>query len=254
MKEGEKNMDMKKITVVTVCYNAGDLMEATVRSVLGQTYPCLEYIIIDGGSTDGTPDIIRKYSDRISYWVSEPDKGIYDAMNKGIKAATGDYILFMNAGDAFASADVVEKIAPALDGSTVVSGKWHRCYRSGEMKTSSPKATEVMRREMPICHQATFVRADYHKANLFDTSFRFSADYDFFYRAWRRHEAFRYVDTVVADFREEEGASAENITASVMEREKAWKGEGKQPLRRLDLRCQVLRIKLVKILKKAIQK
>ena len=87
-----------RISVVTVCYNAVDCIEQTMLSVLDQTYHDIEYIIIDGGSTDGTVDIIKKYADRLAYWISEPDKGIYDAMNKGIAVATGDYINFMNAG------------------------------------------------------------------------------------------------------------------------------------------------------------
>lgn len=99
-----------KISVVTVCYNAVDCIEETMLSVLDQTYPNIEYIVIDGGSSDGTADVIRKYADRLAYWVSEPDKGIYDAMNKGIVAATGDYINFMNAGDRFFNERVVEDV------------------------------------------------------------------------------------------------------------------------------------------------
>lgn len=98
------------ISVVTVCYNAADTIEKTMLSVLNQTYHDIEYIIIDGGSTDGTVEIIRKYADRIAYWVSEPDKGIYDAMNKGIKVATGEWINFMNAGDEFVDEGVIEKL------------------------------------------------------------------------------------------------------------------------------------------------
>lgn len=99
-----------KISVVTVCYNAADTIEKTMLSVLNQTYHDIEYIIIDGGSTDGTVEIIRKYADRIAYWVSEPDKGIYDAMNKGIKVATGEWINFMNAGDEFYDKNVLTNI------------------------------------------------------------------------------------------------------------------------------------------------
>ena len=87
------------ITIITVAYNAVKDIENTILSVLNQTYPNIEYIIIDGGSTDGTLDIIKKYEDKISYWVSEPDKGIYDAMNKGIVKANGDYLFFLGADD-----------------------------------------------------------------------------------------------------------------------------------------------------------
>ena len=85
-------------------------MKRCIESVLNQTYPDIEYIIIDGGSTDGTIDIIKKYVDKIAYWISEQDDGLYDAMNKGIRIASGDYINFMNAGDIFTSSDVVESI------------------------------------------------------------------------------------------------------------------------------------------------
>ena len=87
------------ISVVTVSYNAVSTIEQTILSVINQTYPHIEYIIIDGGSTDGTVDVIKKYADKITYWVSEPDKGIYDAMNKGLRRVRGDWCVFMNSGD-----------------------------------------------------------------------------------------------------------------------------------------------------------
>ncbi len=238
-----------KISVVTVCYNAVDLIEGTIKSVVDQTYADVEYIIIDGKSTDGTTDIIRKYEGKITYWVSEPDKGIYDAMNKGIKAATGDYIIFMNAGDKFAGNKVLERVAPHLGRHTVVSGRWNRCYSNGNVKKATPKNTDALKIEMPICHQATFTKLAYHKENPFDTSFRLSADYDFFYHAWRRGEQYSYIDETIVDFLEAEGASTDNIVTSVMEREKAWKGETGLLLRRLNLKYQICRIKTVKFLK-----
>ena len=99
-----------KISIVTVTYNCKDTVEKTIQNVLKQTYPNIEYIVIDGNSTDGTKEIIERYADRLAYWVSEPDKGIYDAMNKGIKAATGDWILFRNSGDYFFEPSTVEKV------------------------------------------------------------------------------------------------------------------------------------------------
>lgn len=110
-------MDKYKISVITVCYNSVDTIEETILSVLHQTYPYVEYIIIDGGSTDGTVDIIKKYADRLAYWVSEADGGIYDAMNKGIAVANGEYLNFMNSGDGFYKNNVLEKIIKKIKGS-----------------------------------------------------------------------------------------------------------------------------------------
>lgn len=98
------------ISIITICRNAGQGIENTIKSVVTQTYKDFEYIIIDGNSNDGTIDIIKKYESQITKWVSEPDKGIYDAMNKGLKMASGEWVIMMNAGDYFAESDVLEKV------------------------------------------------------------------------------------------------------------------------------------------------
>ena len=103
-------MEKPLISIITVAYNAIQLIEATIKSVINQSYTSIEYIIIDGGSTDGTIDIIKKYDKYLAYWISEPDKGIYDAMNKAIKKANGDWINFMNCGDTFVDENVISEI------------------------------------------------------------------------------------------------------------------------------------------------
>ena len=103
-------MNNPKVSVITICYNAINDIEKTILSVINQSYGNKEYIIIDGGSSDGTVDVIKKYESRISKWVSEPDKGIYDAINKGIRKASGDWINCMNAGDTFYNNRVLENI------------------------------------------------------------------------------------------------------------------------------------------------
>ena len=100
---------MGKISVITINYNEKEGLRKTIQSVVGQTYADIEYIVIDGGSTDGSKELIETYQDKIHYWISEPDSGIYNAMNKGIRAATGDYLLFMNSGDCFFEQDTVSK-------------------------------------------------------------------------------------------------------------------------------------------------
>ena len=170
----------KKISIITVCFNSADTIEHTIISVINQSYKNIEYIIIDGGSTDGTLEIIRKYEEYISYWVSEPDKGIYDAMNKGIKAATGEIIAFINSDDWYAdgavktvvekfretNADAVHAIVKLVKNGNIV-GEFGR----------NPKLEDFFCK-MVIPHPATFVRASVVKEELFDTSYKIAADYD----------------------------------------------------------------------------
>lgn len=105
-----------KFSVITVTYNAEKVLEDTVQSVISQTYHHVEYIIIDGASKDGTLEIVNRYRDRIHQLVSEPDKGLYDAMNKGIALATGDYLCFLNAGDSFHEDDTLQKMVHSING------------------------------------------------------------------------------------------------------------------------------------------
>jgi len=191
-----------KITVVTVCYNAVRFIEKTIQSVIGQTYENMEYIIIDGGSTDGTVDVIRKYSDHISYWVSEADGGIYHAMNKGIEAATGDYINFMNAGDLFFNKFVLERIfgnetytEDIIYGSTIG-------HYSGGYKLTYPPGFEYIDKAMPFCHQSSFARVSVMKETLFDLSYPRAADYVFIRDLYEAGGTFKRVNVLVSVFDE----------------------------------------------------
>src|SRR5574343_380982 len=108
-----------KISIITVCYNSSETIEDTIQSVASQNYPNIEYIIVDGLSKDSTVDIIKKHSDVVSKWVSEKDKGIYDAMNKGIAMATGDIIGILNADDVYTNKDVLSKVVRHFEESNV---------------------------------------------------------------------------------------------------------------------------------------
>ena len=188
------------ISVVTICYNAKNDLEKTILSVLSQTYQDIEYIIIDGGSTDGTVDIIHKYSERLFYWISEPDKGIYDAMNKGLDRATGRWINFMNAGDTFCDNEVIKNIFGYNDLSdySVIYGD---CYVSKlnqlqYLKASSMKKVHV---QMPFCHQSSFIR----KTRLrFSIDLKIAADYQMIYEYYRMNgiSSFLYISKPISVF------------------------------------------------------
>jgi len=170
-----------KISIITVTFNAVHLLEGTVQSVLSQTYPNIEYIIIDGASKDGTVGLIEKYQNRISYWVSEADGGLYDAMNKGLEAATGDYVWFLNAGDRVFEAATVGKLAACAKPETdVLFGEVmlvdeERCHlgtRSELTTQKLPKSLtwKSLRLGMVVCHQGFIVRktiaSRYREGNL----------------------------------------------------------------------------------------
>lgn len=188
-----------KITVITITFNAVTTLEKTILSVLNQNYTNIECIVIDGGSTDGTVDIIKKYADHLAYWVSEPDKGIYDAMNKGIEYATGEWINFMNAGDFFYSDCTLEKVAEALkdQSAEIVYGQVVMHFSDNEFRLCKPGSMERIKNGLPFCHQATFVRTKLMKVG-FNTSFKVLGDLDFFIKQYRLNVHFHEIDIPIA--------------------------------------------------------
>ncbi|WP_283685870.1 glycosyltransferase family 2 protein [Dysgonomonas sp. Marseille-Q5470] len=190
------------ISIITIAYNAVEVIENTILSVIKQTYSNIEYIIIDGGSTDGTIDIIKKYESYITYWISEPDNGIYDAMNKGIKKATGDWINFINSGDCLLDNNVISKFIQLHDPSAdIIYGDTK--ISISNIKTSyihKPEPIELMEKKMVFGHPSSFVKANILKTMLFDTSFKSSGDYNFFIQCYRNHKSFQYIPIVISVF------------------------------------------------------
>ncbi|WP_162517491.1 glycosyltransferase family 2 protein [Aeromonas veronii] len=176
-----------KITVVTVCYNAASVIEKTIKSVLSQRtdYPCIEYIIVDGKSNDGTINFINKYMSEIDILISEPDNGIYDAMNKAVSVATGDYIVFMNAGDVFYNRDTIKQIAITSNLQADVIYGNHATFFSadtGLVKSYTSPITKL-KYGMVFNHQSSMVRKEILLKNPFDIHL-LSADYAFFYKCF----------------------------------------------------------------------
>lgn len=196
------------ITIITVSFNAKSIIENTILSVINQTYKNIEYIIIDGDSTDGTLDVIKKYEKYVSYWISEPDKGIYDAMNKGIKAATGEWINFMNCGDSFAHNNVIEQIfnkhidsnINVIYGDTLLSYKHKLLLR---------KTIPTYDNFPNICHQSAFARNICLKQYPFNLKYKIAADIDFFYKIFSS-DSFIYIPILISKYDITDGLSANN--------------------------------------------
>jgi glycosyltransferase involved in cell wall biosynthesis len=163
------------ISVVTVSYNAVSTIEQTILSVINQTYPNIEYVIIDGESTDGTVDVIKKYADRITYWVSEPDKGIYDAMNKGMGISTGDFLIFIGADDLFYTTDVIKNIVAKIKEMNVIY--YGNVIFKGVGKKYLGKFNKIKWATTNISHQAIFYPRQVYIKYVYNTQYRVYADY-----------------------------------------------------------------------------
>ena len=207
------------LTVVTICRNAAQNVETTLRSVTAQDYPSLEYIVVDGASTDATPSIIERYRSRIARFISEPDRGIADAFNKGIAASTGGWILLLNAGDAFTHPDSLRELAAhAGKGPRIVSAR-ARCGRKTIPRYAIRPGLGLLLRAH-LSHQATLVHRDvYAEYGAYDESFRIRMDFDFFLRVLRR-EAVEFVDRELVQF-EPGGISAREFLLHWSEGRKA---------------------------------
>lgn len=188
------------VSVVTINYNRAAELEATIQSVLAQTWPALEYIVIDGGSTDGSAEVIRSHAARLAHWVSERDAGVYDAMNKGTRAATGDWVIFMNAGDSFHGPQAVADAfsAPREDADILYGDVIRRAADGSERLV--PARDDALPLQMPASHQSIFTRRGLLLAHPFATDFSISADHEFLLWAQGEGARLRRVPAVIAIF------------------------------------------------------
>lgn len=210
---------MDKVSVVTVTFNCKKDVEKTILSVVNQTFENIEYIIIDGASKDGTLDVISKYEDKIAYFISEPDKGIYDAMNKAIAVATGEWIIFMNAGDTFFSTSTLVEIfknnKPAKVG--VIYGDVNFVYEHCGNIIRSLSGCGEDNAYAEVCHQGTLTRLSVMRKYSFDTQYRICADRDSFSRMHNDGVIFYYVPVCIANYIASVGFSATNLRQSKYE-------------------------------------
>ena len=206
------------LTIVTVTYNAAELLEKTILSVLEQTHNNVEYIIMDGNSTDATVKCIRKYKNQLSYWESKPDRGIYHAMNKGVAKATGSWICFLNAGDVFDDKFVIEKMVaaiPADKSAKILYGDVITIGKDGERNEKLASAP-CNKHRMYFCHQSAFVLTSLLRTYPFDENYKMSADFKFFKESYYRGDGFMHMPFPVAIY-DMSGISNTNRAAGISE-------------------------------------
>ncbi len=195
------------ISIITVVYNGEKFLEKTIQSVINQSYKNIEYIIIDGGSRDKTVDIIKKYEDKIDYWVSEKDDGIYDAMNKGIKVARGEFIAFLNADDWYEK-DSVQYVVDAYNKNKDVDFFYGDLNFLKENKEAILWKGNKGFKGLEIPHPTCFIRGVVLKQNLFDTNFKIAADADLILKLFGMRIKSFYINRVIVNFRDG-GASSQ---------------------------------------------
>ncbi len=215
---------MPLISVITITYNAAATLPRTLESVAAQSFTDFEYLIIDGASTDGTTELADSHRIASSI-ISEPDKGLYDAMNKGLRKATGEYVIFLNAGDTFHASDTLQRYADAIDSASekpgMVYGQTRIVDASGEYLRERHLLAPVhltaksFLNGMVVCHQAMCVRRDL--APDYDLRYRFSADYDWSVKILQQSSLNIYIPDYVADYLSE-GITTANHRASLKER------------------------------------
>ena len=225
-----------KVSVITPVYNNKSYIRSCLESVAAQTWPDIEHIVIDGGSTDGTVDIIKRYRDAIAYWVSEPDRGIYDAMNKGLRRATGSIVGILNSDDFYAGQFVIQNVADAFKATRADAcygdlvyvdradtGKVVRYWQSGQFRR------ERFRLGWMPPHPAFFVRREvYERSGLFDLSFPLAADYELMLRfLYKNNESAAYIPKVLVKMRTGGASKSWWYTArAIIENYRAWRVNG----------------------------
>jgi glycosyltransferase involved in cell wall biosynthesis len=185
------NAQKLKLSVITTCKNESANITKTIDSVVAQTYDCYEYIVVDGGSVDGTVNIIKSYKNKITQFISEQDRGIWHAMNKGISLASGEYVYFLNAGDRLFDKETFSNIFSGNERTEdIIYGNIIDDYGSRQVQKSYPDTISIrFLLSNMICHQATFIRKElFHKYMSFDERYKFVADYDFLWRCIVKHK------------------------------------------------------------------
>lgn len=211
-----------KISIITVVYNAGKFLESTLKSVQNQTYQNIEYIVIDGGSTDNTLDLIDKYNSIITKCISEADEGLYSAMNKGLKLATGTHLMFLNAGDIFYNNEVLSQIFDSADkladiyyGETVIINQEGIELGMRRLKAPEILSWKSLKDGMLVCHQSFIVKRDL--CPEYNLKYKIAADFDWMLDCLKKAKTIKNTHLVISKFMDG-GINKQNISKALIER------------------------------------
>lgn len=212
-----------RISIITINFNNREGLKKTIESVVNQTYINIQYIVIDGGSTDGSVDVIKAYADKIDYWVSEPDKGIYNAMNKGVDVAKGEYCLFLNSGDYLHTSGTIEDVVETNLCDDVIMGlvKYVPSGRIGYTDIKAPISLLDFYKGSPIPHPTAFIRKELLLKHCYDENLKIVSDWKFFLQCIIIDQcSYKILDFVITDFLE--GGVCSNRAVGETERQKCF--------------------------------
>jgi len=211
---------MPKITIITVCFNAEKYIEQTIQSVISQKDCDIEYIIVDGNSTDKTKKIIQKYESEVTHWISEPDEGIADAMNKGVELAIGEYLLFLHADDYLLNDKVLSKAISRMQANTDIHA-FDVLFKTKDKEILKSTQTFGIRTyfKTPVMHQGAFCKkALFKQLGGFNTSFKIAMDYDFFYKAFQQKLVMKIHTGLIVSVMRDTGISSRQDWPSLKQR------------------------------------
>ena len=211
----------QKVSIITITYNNLDGLKKTRESIISQTYGDYEWIVIDGGSTDGTKEFLQEHADEMSYWCSEKDKGVYNAQNKGTSQASGDYCIYMNAGDTFYDKEVLEKVFSEVHEEDILYGDWAQVFPDGKKRYIEPSDSVDYAFFFVdnICHQAMFIKTSLLKESPYDETYRLYADWAKWTEFAYKGKTFKYIHQRICYFMMD-GMSAENEENNEKERKR----------------------------------
>lgn len=212
-----------KVSIITIAYNNLEGLKTTYESIRRQTFSDYEWLVIDGGSTDGTKQFLEEHDSELAFWCSEPDKGVYNAQNKGTQHAKGEYCIYMNSGDSFYADDVLEKVFEEESDADVIYGSWQLIFEDGKkIEGNVPEVADLAYFfDDNMCHQAMLIKREAVLARPYDESFPIYADWEEWLALYMQGKSFKRVDVLICNFMVGGLSTGDNASDELKEKRQA---------------------------------